>query len=165
MPLPKNQQIDETFFSSGSQVVWKRGLPERYEIADGPGVLDTLEGSQKYLEGYYIMTGPSGEKYSMPPEKFRELKEDHGSGVALPKKVPKLAKLADFSGRVQTSWGEFLEYEAGKDYIIRHSKGDYGVVKAEIFKATYECQRDPSPLKSPRTDGKNSRPPSQAISW
>jgi hypothetical protein len=141
--------INELFFSSGSEVVWKKCLPESYEVAPSAGMLETKEGPQAYLKGYYIMTGPSGERYSMPPEKFTELKEDQGSGVAIPKKIMKLAKLADSDGVVKTSWGEPLHYNAGKDYIIRHASGDYGVVKTEIFEKTYEKQ--PKPLRPPAT--------------
>ena len=34
--------------------------------------------------------------------------------------------------------GVTLHYTAGNDYIVRHGPGDYGVVKADIFKQTYE---------------------------
>ena len=49
----------------------------------------------------------------------------------------KMAKLADHDGTVKTSWGETLHYTKGNDYIVRHGPGDYGVVKADIFKQTY----------------------------
>ena len=119
-------------------MAWKRPAVESYEVASASGVLETREGPQRYSEGYYIMSGPEGEKYSMPASKFAELKDDLGSGSASPKKIMKLAKLADSDGSVMTSWGEALEYRSGKDYIVRHGKGDYGVVKSEIFARTYE---------------------------
>lgn len=130
--------LNESFFIDGAQVVWKKGVPEKYEIAKTDGILQTKEGPQKYKSGYYILTGPEGEQYSMPSATFSKLKDDNGDSTATPKKIPKLAKIAEADGNVQTAWGEELEYRAGKDYIVRHDKGDYGVVKAEIFDKTYE---------------------------
>jgi hypothetical protein len=83
------------------------------------------------------LTGPKGEQYPIPPQKFNELKDDLGNGVCTPKKIMKVAKLADHDGSVKTSWGETLNYTTGNDYIVRHGPGDYGVVKADIFKRTY----------------------------
>ena len=131
------ENISEEWFKEGAFKTHKKSTPESYEIAQQDGVLKTLEGSQNYKKGYYIITGPKGEKYSMPPEKFHELKDDNGDGTATPKKIEKLAKLADSSGKVKTSWGAELEYASGKDYIVRHGAGDYGVVKKDIFAQTY----------------------------
>lgn len=144
--MVKEQVISESFFVEGAVVAWKRAAVESYEVASAAGVLLTREGPQRYAAGYYIMSGPEGERYSMPPEKFAELKDDLGGGSASPKKIMKLAKLADHDGSVLTSWGEVLEYRASRDYIVRHGKGDYGVVKSEIFGKTYEHlppERDP----------------------
>jgi len=114
---------------------------EPFEIATEPGTIDTLESNgkpQHYQKGWYIVTGPKGEQYSMPPEKFRELKTDNGDGTATPKPIIKLAKLADHSGVVNTSWGEPLHYNSGEDVIVRHGTNDYGVVKKDIFAKTYK---------------------------
>lgn len=136
--MEAKSSITESFFAEGAVVAWKRPAVESYEVASSPGVLETREGPQRYSAGYYIMSGPEGEKYSMPASRFAELKDDLGGGSASPKKIMKLAKLADSDGSVMTSWGEPLEYRSGKDYIVRHGKGDYGVVKSEIFARTYE---------------------------
>ena len=53
-------------------------------------------------------------------------------------KIIKIAKLADHSGSVDTSWGEKLNYNTGEDVIVRHGENDYGVVKKDIFTQTYE---------------------------
>jgi hypothetical protein len=84
------------------------------------------------------MTGPKGERYPISPERFREIKVDNGDGTASPKPIKKLAKVADHSGTVDTAWGEKLQYNPEVDVIVRHGPGDYGVVKADIFKQTYE---------------------------
>lgn len=131
--------ITEDWFKQGSFKTYKQAAPEPFEVAREDGTLQTLEGPQQYKKGFYIITGPKGEKYSMPPEKFQELKDDNGDGTATPKKIEKLAKLADSSGTVKTSWGAELQYKPGEDYIVRHGVGDYGVVKKDIFDKTYKA--------------------------
>lgn len=135
-----SENISDEWFKNGSFETFKKGNPEQYEIADKPGTIDTLESNgkpQNYKKGWYILTGPKGEQYSMPPEKFHELKDDNGDGTCVPKKIIKLAKLADHNGIVNTSWGEPLHYSTGEDVIVRHGEGDYGVVKKDIFQQTY----------------------------
>jgi len=130
-------QITDDWFKDGFKT-YKIPAKEKYEIADQDGTVKTLEGPVSYKKGDYIMTGPKGEQYPMPPEKFRELKDDQGNGIATPKKIVKLAKLADHDGAVNTSWGATLEYTKGNDYIVKHGPNDYGVVKADIFAKTYK---------------------------
>jgi len=129
--------ITDDWFYNGFQA-YKRPAKEKYEIAKEPGTVQTLEGPVKYPAGYYIMTGPKGEQYPISPETFDKLKDDLGNGVCTPKKIIKLAKVADRSGTVDTSWGEKLHYNPGEDVLVRHGPGDYGVVKKDIFNQTYE---------------------------
>jgi hypothetical protein len=131
-------QINDAWFEQGSFKTFKKPAKERYEIATEPGTVQTLEGPVNYPAGYYIMTGPKGEQYPITPQKFNELKDDLGNGVASPKKIIKIAKLADHDGSVPTSWGETLHYTAGNDYIVKHGANDYGVVKKDIFAQTYD---------------------------
>ncbi|NDB06894.1 MAG: hypothetical protein EBX95_14500, partial [Acidimicrobiia bacterium] len=77
-------------------------------------------------------------EYPISPERFKDLKDDLGDGVAQPKKIVKLAKVADHSGSVDTSWGEKMHYDPKVDVIVRHGANDYGVVKKDIFDITYE---------------------------
>jgi len=129
--------ISDEWFQNGGFKTYKKPNPEKYTVAQQDGTIQTLEGPVAYKAGYYILTGPKGEQYPMPPEKFAELKDDAGNGVCYPKKIIKLAKLADHDGSVATSWGEVLNYTTGNDYIVRHGPGDYGVVKKDIFAKTY----------------------------
>jgi hypothetical protein len=129
-------KLNDAWFKDGFET-YKKPAKEKYEIASKPGTIETLEGPVKYDAGFYIMTGPKGEQYPITPERFKDLKDDLGNGVCTPKKIMKMAKLADHDGTVKTSWGETLHYTKGNDYIVRHGPGDYGVVKADIFKQTY----------------------------
>ena len=132
------ETITDDWFSTGAFETFKKLTEEKYEIAQEDGAMDTLEVPVNYKKGYYILTGPKGERYPIPPEKFAELKDDQGYGVCTPKKILKLAKLADHDGSVKTSWGETLNYTQGNDYIVKHGANDYGVVKQDIFLKTYD---------------------------
>lgn len=134
------EQVTDEWFQQGAFKAYKKPQKEPYEVAEKDGVLNTLEGPQRYKAGFYIVTGPKGERYSMPPGKFRELKDDNRDGTASPKKIIKLVKLADSDGVVKTSWGADLQYKSGEDYIVKHGPGDYGVVKKDIFSQTYISQ-------------------------
>ena len=140
-----SEGITEKWFKTNSFETFKKGIPEHYEIADEEGFLQTLENKngelQKYYKGWYILTGPKGEQYSIPPKDFHELKDDNGDGTCIPKKIIKLAKLADHDGVVNTSWGEPLHYHTSEDVIVRHGENDYGVVKKDIFQQTYNIGR------------------------
>lgn len=131
-------KITDEWFNDGSFKTFKFPKPVEYKVADKPGTIDTLEGPVNYKQGFYIMTGPKGEQYPIPPEKFKELYDVDNRGVATPKKIIKLAKVADHSGVVNTSWGEPLQYKPGEDIIVRHGNNDYGVVKRDIFQKTYD---------------------------
>jgi len=138
--IVESMRITDAWFRDGGFETYKKPAKEKYQIADEPGTIDTLEGPVKYPKGFYIMTGPKGEQYPISPEKFNDLKDDLGDGVCTPKKIMKIAKLADHSGSVDTSWGEKLHYNPGEDYIVRHGENDYGVVKKDIFQQTYHTK-------------------------
>jgi hypothetical protein len=136
-----SEGITDKWFEQGSFKTFKKPAKEKYEIATEPGTIQTLEGPVKYEAGFYIMTGPKGEQYPITPERFKDLKDDLGNGICTPKKIIKVAKLADHNGTVDTSWGEKLHYNAGEDIIVRHGTNDYGVVKKDIFEKTYEIAK------------------------
>jgi hypothetical protein len=133
------ESITDDWFKTGAFKCAKDSTArEKFEIATKPGTLQTLEGPVNYEAGYYIITGPKGEQYPMSPDTFRKLKKDNGDGTATPVAIPKIAKIADHSGIVNTSWGEPLHYAPGEDIIVRHGPNDYGVVKKDIFAQTYK---------------------------
>ena len=134
------ESVNDDWFNSGSFETYKLPAREKFDIATTDGTIETLEGPVRYKAGSYIMTGPKGEQYPITPERFAELKDDNGDGTASPKKILKLAKLADHNGIVNTSWGEPLNYTAGNDYIVKHGPNDYGVVKKDIFTQTYNTK-------------------------
>ena len=136
--LMEDQGLTDVWFRDGGFETYKKASPVIYATAETPGMINTLEGPVKYQVGYKIITGPNGEQYPIPPEKFAGLYDDNQDGTATPKKIIKTSKLADHNGSVKTSWGETLNYTRGNDYIVRHGPGDYGVVKKDIFAKTYQ---------------------------
>ena len=137
--------INDDWFNTGAFTAAKDSTAkEPFEIAQQDGYIDptdALESNGKsvpYKKGWYIMTGPKGEKYCFPPEEFNKLKTDNGDGTATPRAIPKLCKMADHSGVVNTSWGEALHYNPGEDIIVKHDPNNYGVVKKDIFNQTYK---------------------------
>ncbi len=133
------ESVNDEWFDGGF-VTYKHPAPISYETATDNGTVNTLEGPVNYQTGHKIITGPKGEKYPVSPEKFKEYYDDNGDGTATPKKIFKVAKLADHDGVVKASWGN-LEYTNGNDYIVRHGPGDYGVVKKDIFAKTYHLPK------------------------
>ena len=129
--------INEEWFSDGAFETFKLPAREKFVLTTEAGTIKTLEGETYYEPGHYLMTGPKGEQYTVSPTKFHQLKDDNGDGTASPKKIVKLAKLADHSGMVKTSWAD-MNYNPGCDYIVRHGPGDYSVIKTEVFDITYE---------------------------
>lgn len=134
--IMESNSISDSWFADGFKT-YKKSSPVSYRVADRPGTIETLEGPVSYDTGFYIMTGPKGEQYPITPQRFKDLYNDEHNGTALPKKIIKVAKLADHDGAVKTSWGETLHYTAGNDVIVRHGPGDFGVVKKDIFAQTY----------------------------
>lgn len=135
-----DQPINDAWFKQGSFETFKKPGPIKYQTAIDNGTVDTLEGPVDYMAGHKIITGPKGEKYPVTPEKFADFYDDNGNNTATPKKIMKVAKLADHDGVIHTSWGD-LNYTAGNDYIVRHGVGDYGAVKKDIFAQTYDTSR------------------------
>jgi hypothetical protein len=131
------EAIDDHWFDQGAFKTFKKAAPVNYKTAIEPGTVDTLEGPVNYVTGHKIMTGPKGEQYPITPEKFNAYYDDHSDGTATPKKIEKLAKLADHDGTLHTSWGD-LNYTSGNDYIVKHGSGDYGAIKKDIFAQTYD---------------------------
>ena len=129
-------RVNDEWFADGFKT-FKKANPIKYEVAAKAGTIDTLEGPMNYDIGHYIITGPKGERYPITPEKFNTLYDDNGDGTATPKKIMKVAKLADHDGVLHTSWGD-LNYTAGNDFIVRHGPNDYGAVKKDIFAQTYD---------------------------
>lgn len=138
--IDSKNKINDSWFKHGSFETFKLGIPIKFKTATKPGIINTLEGPVNYDANHKIITGPKGEQYPVSPESFYDKYDDNGDGTATPKKIPKLAKLADHDGILHTDWGD-LNYSTGEDFIVRHGKNDYGAVKKDIFFKTYNTDK------------------------
>ena len=96
--------INDEWFRDGSFNTFKKPTPIKYEAPGQAGEVNTLEGPMKHSATAVIITGPKGEKYPVEHEKFSQMYDDNGDGTATPKKIPKIAKIANHDGMIHTSW-------------------------------------------------------------
>ena len=123
-------------------LTYKLPEPIRFKVAADSGAIQTLEGEMKYECGHIIITGPAGEQYPVHPDTFIEkYNVNQSRNEATPKKIEKLAKMADHDGVLHLACG-VLEYKANRDYIVRHAPGEYGPVRADIFEITYHIPQN-----------------------
>ena len=142
-----NMQDLEAWFETDAKKAAKVSTPISFEIAKEAGVAITKEGPVAYEAGHYLVSNGLSPAYPVAPAAFGALYDISAEqqGVATPKAIEKLAKLATDEGSITTSWG-VLAYRSGMDYIVRHADGDYGVVAVEIFDVTYYIIVDKRPF-------------------
>lgn len=128
----------EAWFESNAKKAAKDSTPISFEITCEAGVAITKEGPVAYEAGHYLVSNGLSPAYPVAPAAFGALYDISAEqqGVATPKTIEKMAKLATENGSITTSWG-VLTYRSGLDYIVRHAVGDYGVIAMEIFDVTY----------------------------
>ena len=123
----------------------KRPLPVRVRFAVAEGMCLTLEGPVAYRAGDAILTGIAGENWPVGRAKFDERYapiEDTSPGadgnyVKLPLVV--LALRLDAPLEVSMPTGGILNGNTG-DWLLQYGQSDFGIVKDEIFRSTYDVQ-------------------------
>lgn len=114
------------------------------EFAQTPGELVSLEGPNKYQIGDAIITGCTGDRWSVDRHRF----DDKYQAVALTvegldghytaKPVPVLAKQIHESFTAARSAGrDVLRGEAG-DWLMQYGPGDFGVCGKSRFERVYK---------------------------
>ena len=138
MNSTNNMQDLELWFKTNAKKATKKSTPITFEITNETGVAITKEGPVTYEAGHYLVSNGPSPPYPIAPTAFMALYDfiPEQVGVATPKAIEKLSKLATDDGSITTSWG-VLHYRSGLDYIVRHSADDYGVVSNEIFAQSY----------------------------
>lgn len=122
-----------------SKKVIKRPLPVKVSFAKTDGICKTLEGSVAFRVGDAIITGVAGEDWPMQRARFDEYYEPSGEGGSSYVKKPMLAFALPLNAPVDVNMpsGGLLHGMPG-DWLIQYALGDYGIVKDEIFRATYD---------------------------
>ena len=128
---------------SRAQRVVKRPLPVRVRFAKTDGVCQTLEGPVGYHAGDPILTGVAGEKWPVARAIFDERYSPAegatpgNDGNYIKKPVAVFALRLDAPVEVRMPAGGALSGMPG-DWLVQYGPADYGIIKDEIFRATYE---------------------------
>ena len=127
----------------GSVRVVKKDVPVLVVFAEADGVMDTLEGRVGYRKGDALLTGVEGEHWPVVRERFlRSYRPDAGgakrrSGVYRKIPRPVWAVRLEQPASVRVAGGTLTGAE--DDWLIQYGEGDYGIVAASVFAATYEA--------------------------
>lgn len=124
----------------------KRPLPVKVSFAEADGVCQTLEGPVAYRKGDAILTGIAGENWPVERLKFDE-RYSPAEGTApgsegnyIKKPMTVFALRLDAPVAVSMPGGGTLHGMPG-DWLLQYAQGDYGIVKDEIFRATYDLMK------------------------
>lgn len=135
-----------TDLSRDPAAVRVRKLPIALQVRwmDADGVCATLEGEVRYRAGDPLLTGVRGEQWTMPAETFAGAYEaadatTYGSDGRYRKK-PLEAWALRLAAPATVAVGgqhDLLRGQPG-DWLVQYGPGDFGIVAADIFAATYE---------------------------
>ena len=121
----------------------KREISVDVRFAKDSGILQTLEGPVPYSKDDAIVTGSAGESWPINRENFIEnyiplnvhIFGENGRYI---KKLIKVHVLQiDKVVKVNTKEGGILNGMPG-DWLIQYAENEYGIVRDDIFRATYE---------------------------
>ena len=118
---------------------FKKPIPLKFRVAQGPEKVKTKEGFVKAETGAYIMTGTKGENWPIPADQFNYdiLTQDGNTGTAAKKKIIVFAKEMNETFEVKVSWSSSTLKGKVGDYLVQYGPSDYGIVDKEIFSETY----------------------------
>lgn len=113
-------------------------------FATEPGALISLEGPNQYQAGDAIITGCTGDRWSVDRHRFDAKYQavapalDGADGAYTAKPVPVLAKQIHESFTAARSAGrDVLRGEAG-DWLMQYAPGDFGVCGQSRFSKVYQ---------------------------
>ncbi len=132
----------------GACWVVKRPLPVQVAFASADGVLRTLEGEVRYRAGDALLSGAHQDHWPVPraqfDEDYRPVSAPAGCpGVYVKRSRPVLARQMPHAFRVSVAEGSDVLQGAAGDWLLDYGHGRRGVVKNDIFQATYSLVDDP----------------------
>lgn len=119
-------------------------VPVRFARTDG--VCATLEGPVAYAAGDAILTGVRGETWPVTRARFDASYEArtgtaHGAdGVYRKRPAPVWALCLQAPTDVALAHGHGVLHGDAGDWLVQYGPGDFGVVGAAIFAATYRLE-------------------------
>ena len=123
--------------------VKKRPLFVKVTFAKIDGVCQTLEGPVNYLAGDAILTGIANENWPVVRAMFDKRYEAAagttfgGDGNYVKKPLEVFALRLERPLDVTIPAGSVLHGEAG-DWLLQYGPADYGIVRDDIFRGTYD---------------------------
>jgi hypothetical protein len=126
--------------------VVKRPVQVQVRFAEADGVCDTLEGPVGYLFGDAILTGVAGETWPVGRARFddryfpAEGTSAGEAGAYVKRPLPVLARRIDAPLDLVLPQRGVLHGAPG-DWLLQYDPGDYGIVRDDIFRATYEVMK------------------------
>jgi hypothetical protein len=123
--------------------VIKKPIPVKVIFAKEDGICQTLEGCVSYSKGDAILTGIVEEKWPVSRINFDERYIPSGQivpgheGIYI--KVPMRVLALQLEGPMSVTLGkgDILEGKSG-DWLLQYSEGEFGIIKDEIFRETYD---------------------------
>ena len=116
------------------------------EFARAPGALDSAVGLNRYAEGDALLTGSTGDRWSVSRARFNEKYRPepptlHGAaGRYRNRPVAVRAKRMTVDFTVERSaGGDLLRGNAG-DWLLQYAVGDHGIVAAARFDGVYRLR-------------------------
>lgn len=128
----------------------KRPFPVLVHFATADGICNTLEGAVAFHSGDAILTGAAGESWPVERTRFDERylpaegTPPGADGEYMKRPMVVLALRLDAPLEVQMPAGGSLHGDSG-DWLLQYAASDYGIVKDEIFRATYDIQQAGAP--------------------
>lgn len=111
-------------------------------FATGQGELISREGPNTYMTGDALITGSTGDRWSVSRNRFEAKYEPLAAsmgedGAYRARPVPVLAKqIAEPFTIARSAGGDLLQGRAG-DWLMQYAPGDYGVVENARFQQVY----------------------------
>lgn len=131
--------------------VRKKPIDVQVSFAREAGTLATPEGPVRYAAGAALLTGAAGDSWPVERAKF-DIAYTPVQGVTAgadglyhkrPAELLAMRLQTPMSVRVGLA-GDPLQGQPG-DWLVQYGDGDYGIVGAAIFAATYERLSPPAP--------------------
>lgn len=122
----------------------KRPVPVLVRFAETDGVCETPEGTVHFRQGDAIAEGAHDDTWPIQRHKFLERYEPvpptrpGEAGEYVKRALPVYALSLTEPVAVPVGWQSDPLYANPGDWLIQYGPDDFGVVKPEIFEATYE---------------------------
>lgn len=117
-------------------------------FAQTAGALMSLEGPNQYQIGDALITGSTGDRWSVSRERFDARYQaaaptvDGQDGVYRNRPIPVLARRMEEDFSVHRSVGGDLLHGRAGDWLLQYAPGDYGVVEQGRFAQVYRPLAD-----------------------